>query len=86
MTEFQTPDDLHRYISTTIQMLLDSDLSNASSRLQDINGTFFTSGTEWLGEVGLELRRIQNTYLLREELEERFELILEEIQTVWPDI
>jgi hypothetical protein len=86
MTEFQTPDDLHRYISTTIQMLLDSDLSNASSRLQDINGTFFTSGTEWLGEVGLELRRIQNTYLLREELEERFELILEEIHTVWPDI
>jgi hypothetical protein len=86
MTEFQSPDDLHRYISTTIQMLLDSDLSNASSRLQEINGTYFTSGSEWMGEVGLEIKRIQKTYSLSKALEERFEVILEEIHKAWPDI
>jgi len=84
MAKLKSPDDLYLYIAETIRMLNDVNLSGAAASLEKTNDTFFTTGSERLGDLGLAVRSIEAKFSLPVNIQERFIVIMEKVNEVWP--
>ena len=83
MTKFNTPDNLYRYVAQTIQMLNGMNLRHAAEKLENVNSNFFTTGSEWLGELGLTIRAIEAEFSVPADVQERFNLIMAVVKDTW---
>lgn len=68
---FATPDDLDRFIDELRADLQAAGLQGAAERLAALQGTAFTTGSEWLGELGLAVKEIRRKYLVPPEVDTR---------------
>ena len=82
--EFNSPNDLYLYIVATAQMLAESSLPEAAQKLEQVNGIFYTTGSEWLGDLGLAIRSFEEEYLIPKEIQVRLNVILAHIKKTWP--
>jgi len=74
--EFNSPNDLYLYTVATAQMLADSSFPEAAQKLEQVNGIFCTTGSEWLGDLGLVIRSFEKEYLIPKEIQDRFNAIM----------
>ena len=84
MTKFTSPDELYQYIAQTIAMLIDLDLSHAAKLLNNVQNTSYTTGSEWLGELGTAIRAIEAEFSLPEDIQGRLDTIMTEVNKTWP--
>jgi len=80
----RSPEDLSSYISETVRLLRDEGFENAANTFEKINNSVFTSGSEWLGEIGHAINSIQEAYSIPENIKERLEIIMYNVNDVWP--
>jgi len=86
MTIFNSPDDLYRYVTQTIQMLKDINVLSAAELLENVHSSSHTTGSEWLGELGLAVRVIEAEFSVPAEVQERFNSIMAVVKETWPKI
>jgi hypothetical protein len=69
-----------------IQRLRDAGQTDAAALLEEFQGTFFTISSEWWGELGLTLRRIEQEFQLNEKLHRDLTQMISSVHNVWPDL
>jgi hypothetical protein len=84
MTKFKSPDDLYQYVAQTIQMLNDINLPHAAKILERVNIIFYTTGSEWLGELGNAAREVERCYSIPDEIQDRLNVIMVAVKETWP--
>jgi hypothetical protein len=59
-------------------------LHGAARQLAEIQGAAFTTGSEWLGELGMAVRTIRGECVVPREVDGKLERIMTEVRRVWP--
>ena len=80
----ESPDDLNRFVGQVRADLETAGLQEAAERLAEIQRTAFTTGSEWLGELGAAVREIRREGALDPELDAKLERIMVQVRRVWP--
>jgi len=80
----QDPDALNRFVGEVASELAALGLQRAAKRLVAIQGTAYTTGSEWLGELGTAVRDIRGQYPIPPALDTRLERIMTEVRRAWP--
>jgi hypothetical protein len=83
---FASPGDLDQFVT---QMRADLDaagLHGAAQGFARIQRTAFTTGSEWLGELGIAVKEIRKAYAVPAELDVKLERIMAEVRRVWPSL
>jgi hypothetical protein len=80
---FDSPDDLNRFVSQVRADLEAAGLLAAASRFAAIQGSAFTTGSEWLGELGTAVNEIRREWALAPSLDAELELIMGKVRRVW---
>lgn len=86
MGSFKSPEDLDRFITETRDALGQSGFDDAAAALAEVQSTGYTTRSEWLGEVGATVRRIESQFRLPSEIQERLDRIMVEVRTAWPTL
>ena len=79
-----TSSELYHFINAVIRKLLEAGLD--PSPLEIIQCTAYSTGTEWLGELGRAVRKVEKQNSIAAELREDLETMLREVHRVWPNI
>ena len=81
---FESPDDLNRLIGDITAELEALGLQAAARRFAGIQGAAFTTGSEWLGELGVAVKEIRNECRMPPALDAKLERIMTEVRRAWP--
>ena len=81
---FESPADLNRFVSEVRRELEDSGLIAAASTLAAVQETAFTTGSEWLGELGRAVNEIRKQRDVPSEVRTKLEAIRSEVRRIWP--
>jgi hypothetical protein len=81
---FASPSDLNQFVTQVRADLEAAGLGEAAKPFARIQSTAFTTGSEWLGELGLAVREIRGKYAVPKELDLKFERIMDEARRAWP--
>jgi hypothetical protein len=82
--EFDSPEDLDRFVSEVRKELDAGGFGSAASRLATVQRTAFTTGSEWLGELGAAVKAIRAERGLPNSLRQKLEAIRVHVRRVWP--
>jgi hypothetical protein len=80
----KTPDELDALVRTTIRELKDAGLN--AQPLERVRETAFTTGNEWMGELGVATWKVAGQDIRDEEIRKSLDQILKEVRRVWPGI
>ena len=83
---FDSADDLARFVGHVGTELEALGLHSAARRFAGIRGAAFTTGSEWLGELGAAVNAIRTECRIPLALDEKLERIMSEVRRVWPGL
>lgn len=83
---FSNPDELHAFIASVVTKFIADGKIEAARILDNPNNAVFTTGSEWLGEIGAAVRRIQTDCAFSDLENATLEKIMETVHVVWPDM
>lgn len=81
---FDSPDDLNRFVSQVRADFEAAGLQAAAGRLARIQSLAFTTGSEWLGELGIAVKEIRIAAVIAPELDAKLERIMAAVRHRWP--
>ena len=84
MARFDSPEALRLFVVATEQELRASGLTHAATLLQEVQATAYTTSSEWLGELGTAVRRIQAQFRLPPEIGQRLQRVMTAVHQAWP--
>ena len=77
-----SPDELNAFVKATIRKLKSAGLdAQPFERLQSVA---FTTGSEWLGELGLAVRKVASQDIRDEAIRKDLDVIITEVRRAWP--
>ena len=80
----KSPGDLHSFIESVMRKLDACGLARAARVLEKIQITAYTTSSEWLGELGLAVRTVQQQLAVNKSIDSDLEQIMNEVRKVWP--
>jgi hypothetical protein len=80
---FDSPDDLNRFIKLVRDELESAGHHGAAARLASAQDSAFTTGSEWLGELGTAVKEIRKAETLPAALDKKLDQIMKEVRRVW---
>ena len=83
---FESPVDLNLFVSQVRAELETAGFHAAADRFAAIQGAVFTTGSEWLGELGAAVNEIRATCMLPVDLDGKLERIKGAVRCVWPTL
>ncbi len=83
---FQSPEELDQFAVQVIRKLHDAGLHDAAKLLEDWRLTAYTTSSEYLGELGLTIRKIQKQSKVDKLIDADLQRLLGAVHTVWPRI
>jgi hypothetical protein len=83
---FASPESLRRFVAEVAADLEAAGLRGAARHLTEVQGTAFTTGSEWLGGLGTAVRRIRHEHEVPPAVAAKLERILGEVRRVWPSV
>ena len=86
MSSFSSPDDLNRFITETRKIMGELGFEEAATAMGEVQATAYTTSSEWLGELGATVRRIELQFRLPDNLQERLDRIMTEVHRAWPTL
>jgi len=81
---FTSPGELNALISQVAEELREQGQTEAADLLAGVQTVAFTTGSEWLGEVGLLVRRLQREFDLDASVRQDLKQIMRAVNRVWP--
>jgi hypothetical protein len=75
---FDSPDALDRFVTDVRAALEARGFPIAARRLAEVQRSAYTTGSEWLGELGAAAKAIRNQRGIPADLRDKIEVILEE--------
>jgi hypothetical protein len=81
---FDSPDALNRFINEVRAELETLGFQRAARRLTAVQETTYTTGSEWLGELGAAIKVIRKDDDLPANLVAKLETIRAQVRRVWP--
>jgi hypothetical protein len=82
----ETPDDLDRLVGDVTIELEALGLQGAARRLAGIRAAAFTTGSEWLGELGVAVKEIRDEGRIPAALDAKLERIMPAVRRAWPSL
>jgi hypothetical protein len=82
--KFNSPDELHQFVTAVRRELGESRLPEAARRLANVQATVFTTSSEWLGELGAAVTQIRAEMEIPPALDNKLEIILTAVREAWP--
>lgn len=82
--KLQSPEDLNRFVCELKADLTVAGYRSAAEKLAKVQGTAFTTGNEWLGELGAAVTEIRRECMVTPKLDAKLERIMKEVRRVWP--
>jgi hypothetical protein len=86
MTQLNSPDALYQYISETIRILEERGFPHAAEQMERVQGIFYTTGSEWLGDLGKTVREIETQHSIPEDIQARLTVIMTYVGETWPKL
>jgi hypothetical protein len=80
---FESPEKLDQFVSEVRAELEAAGLEAAAGRFAEIQATAFTTGSEWLGELGAAAKEIRREKEIPPALCEKLDRIMREARRVW---
>jgi hypothetical protein len=84
MATFDSPESLDRFVSEVQAALEGRGFPIAARRLAEVRSSAYTTGAEWLGELGAAAKAIRHQRDLPVDLRDKLEAILVEVRRAWP--
>ena len=82
---FTSPGDLRAFTLKLLDDLASAGIADETTdRLRTVSNAAYTTGSEWLGDLGLAVRELQRRHKLQEEFEKHLETIMEAVHAAWP--
>jgi len=79
-------DALTQRVDRVIQRLAQAEMREPAKLLADWRTTAFTTSSEWLGELGLVIRKIQKQYKIDKQTNADLDYLLDQVKQVWRSI
>lgn len=86
MCSLKSPEDLDRFVTETRGALGAQGFDEAAAAMAEMQSTGYTTRSEWLGELGATVRRIEAQLRLPSEIQERLDRIMVEVRGAWPTL
>ena len=83
---FKSPDEFHAFIAEVGDQLRTSGQSDAAAVLTSLQTVAFTTGSEWLGELGQVVRRVEREFSINAAVSQDLARIMQEVNRVWPSL
>ena len=80
------PSDLNRLVSEARADLEAVGLHAAAAQLRAIQESAFTTGSEWLGDLGLAVGRMRREGGIPRSIDAKLESIMAEVRRAWPKL
>jgi hypothetical protein len=81
---FQSPDEVHAFVTTVIERLKSAGFD--ATPLEKVQSTAYTTGSEWLGELGRAVTEVQKQPIADPQTAKDLDRILRHVKGVWPAI
>ena len=81
---FSSPEDVHAFIRVLITNLRENGLD--ASALEEVQSTAYTTSSEWLGELGLAVRKVQEQVIKDHSISDRLLRLMRLVHSVWPEL
>jgi hypothetical protein len=82
--DFKSPEELDAFIIEVSEKLRTQGQTEAADVLASIRKVAFTTGSEWLGELGLLVRRLHREFDLDASIRRDLKRIMRSVKRVWP--
>jgi hypothetical protein len=79
---FQSPGDVYSFINTVIAKLHEKGFD--ARALEEIQSTAYTTGSEWLVELGLAIKKVQKQKINDHDIKEALNRLMRHIRSIWP--
>ena len=86
MRSFECADDLDRFVAETRKAMAELGLAEAAAAIAEVQSTAYTTRSEWLGDLGATVRRIESQFRLPSQLQSRLDQIMTEVHRAWPTL
>mgnify|MGYP001582206013 CR=1 FL=1 len=80
---FGSANELDAFVTETCVQLRERGFAAASEGLERVQGTAFTTGSEWRGELGLAIADVRSRFALPRDLADRIARIYRELGSPW---
>lgn len=78
------PDELYRLLTKLRSELVAGGFHQAAEQLAHLLDPAFTTGSEWLGELGMTVRNIRQQRRLPSHLDQKLPRIMAHVRRTWP--
>lgn len=86
MNAFASPSDLRAFVINLSDELARAGLPEASERLRAAATASCTTGSEWLGELGLAVREVQQKHCPPTAIQAELERVMCAVHVAWPNL
>ena len=86
MRTFTSPSDLRAFVLNLSDELARAGLTEHAERLRTVATIAYTSGTEWMGDIGLAVRDAQKKHHVSPEIQEMLERVMSAVHVAWPQM
>jgi hypothetical protein len=83
---FESPEELDQCVVQVIQKLNGAEQHDAAKVLEDWRSTAYTTSSEWLGDLGIAIRKIQKQHKIDKRINTDLRRLLREVHRIWPSI
>jgi hypothetical protein len=84
MKTFSSPSDLRAFVLNLADEFASAGMPEASGRLREAATLPCTTGSEWLGELGLAVREIQQKHRFSSTTQDALESVMAAVHVAWP--
>jgi hypothetical protein len=81
-----SPEELNDLLTQIRSDLLAQGQGEAAAVLGEVQATAFTTGSEWLGELGRAVKEVRRRFQLRGLVESKLDRVMDEVRRVWPGL
>jgi hypothetical protein len=80
---FQSPSEVYSFINKVIQALHEKGFD--AQPLEEIQSTAYTTGSEWLDELRVAIKKVQQQKINDHDIKEALNLLMRHVHSLWPD-
>lgn len=84
MNTFSSPSELRAFAIKLADDLARAGMSESAERLRVVATIAYTTGSEWLGDLGLAVREVQKKHHPPPAIQDALERVMSAVHVAWP--
>jgi len=86
MNTFASPSDLRAFVLNLADELARAGLTEHAERLRVVATIAYTTGPEWVGDLGLAVRDLQKKHHVPPAIQDSLERVMSAVHVAWPQM